>query len=191
MFNSLHPPYTPQHKECLRGETIHFTRYGAIYDESYNSALTIGLCLESATRILNMGPTKKEPKRNDGLLSSTSHHENKIVVAKVAEFFEEASPYVKKSVGVRSILEKYGGGASFPGDLNEPLAIKPQCLGFGVHDIIHMGNHIPSFYTRAQMDCKKPPSKVPLQCLLQPSEYIRSRQKLPWKQFGLGNLTQG
>ncbi|GJS55949.1 retrotransposon protein, putative, ty1-copia subclass [Tanacetum coccineum] len=51
-----------KHEERKKGKP-HFVRYGAIYDESYNSTLSVwDYALESATRILNMVPTKKVDK---------------------------------------------------------------------------------------------------------------------------------
>ncbi|GJT64757.1 retrotransposon protein, putative, ty1-copia subclass [Tanacetum coccineum] len=58
----LTPPYTPQHNGCLK-EKPYFTRYGRSMMNSYNSLpLPWDYALESATRILNMVPTKKVDK---------------------------------------------------------------------------------------------------------------------------------
>nr|GEY65395.1 hypothetical protein [Tanacetum cinerariifolium] len=62
IVRQLTPPYTPQHNGVSekRNRTV---RHGSIYNKSYNSAvILLGLALESATRILDMVPTKKVDK---------------------------------------------------------------------------------------------------------------------------------
>ncbi|GJV43515.1 retrotransposon protein, putative, ty1-copia subclass [Tanacetum coccineum] len=70
-----YPPYTPHHNGVLRGETA-LTRYGAIYDESTTSTFIL---LDDALRY---------PKETMGYYFYFPS-ENKIVVARYAEFFEK------------------------------------------------------------------------------------------------------
>ncbi|GKD87844.1 hypothetical protein Tco_1358998 [Tanacetum coccineum] len=80
--------------ECLRGETD-FIRYGAIYDESYNSAfILLGLCFRVYNTHSQYGSNKegsceeRYPKETMGYYFYFPP-ENKIVVARYVEFFKK------------------------------------------------------------------------------------------------------
>ncbi|GJZ86191.1 retrotransposon protein, putative, ty1-copia subclass [Tanacetum coccineum] len=134
IVQQLTPPYTPQHNGV--SERRNRTLLDMVRSMMNLTTLPLSFwdyALESATRILNMVPTKKVdktpyelwiPKGNDGLLFYFPP-ENKIVVTRYAEFFEKN--LITQEVSRRAIdLEEIQDEDTLPSKITSEIPMEVE-----------------------------------------------------------------